>query len=276
LVDSSSSQENAEVIAARAAAVVEIVGAEAAQRLMRTPGQVEPVYELRLGDASVFWFEPLDGFQVVAQRGLGSLPLDGYAAPEELTASQLFAKLAPRDAVPAELRALDQRTLEMRPVYQKLQAAKGRYPTLHVAPIAPTDTDGALPSDASPAEVGSPGGENLGKVSSALTSARCVARQPCNVAADWSVVQLDVTATRTASHSDANFATGLACSINGTITYSGRYRTWFSWTNWWSLDIGTGTITGAFSRLANLDYDIETTLSNFQRGEVGAQCANGF
>jgi len=220
---------------------------------------------------------------VVAERGLGGLPFDLDPADRELSSSQLFAKLAPRAAVPAELQALDQRVLEMRPIYAKLQAAKDRYPDLHVAPMSPSETDGASlggsRESVPPAEPAArlPSEEKVGQVSSALTSAECVANKACHGAGTtWHIQHIEVTATRPARQDDVQFATGVGCSINGIITYSGRYRTWWSWTNWWELDLSTGQMTGAFSRLANVDFDIETKLSNFQTGDKGAECSSGF
>src|SRR4051812_11517996 len=174
------SAESAQVVSARAAALVKIVGADAAQRLMSKQGRVEAVYELKLGKASVTWYEPMEGFEVVAQRGSGSLPLDSDPTADGQTASELFAKLAPGAAVPEELRALDQRVVEMAPIYAKLQAAKGEYPELHTARFASPIADGASPLEANGDEaqrnesaVSVPGGENIAKATSALTSAEC-------------------------------------------------------------------------------------------------------
>lgn len=275
-VQDSVGSESADIVAARKAAVIDIVGAEAAERVMPKPGTLRPVYELESGDDTVFWLEPMEGFMVVGQRGSGVLPLDGETVRQQ-TASELFAKLAPGAVVPSELQALDRRVLEMQPVYAKLQAAKAQFPALHVAPVAPSDTDaiGGGMLTRTP-DIRDSNGETLGKLSAPLTSEQCVSQKPCTNAESWTVIQKEVTATRTASHSDANFATGLGCAISGLITYSGRYRTWWSWTNWWSLDLSAGQMTTVWSRLASTDFDIEAKLSNFQAGDVGAQCANGF
>ena len=273
-----SNPESPELAAARSAAVTATVGPEAAARVMPKQGALEPVYELGTADGGwVRWYEPMDGAVVVVQRGSGALPIAADAAIERMTASELFAALAPGVAIPSDLLALDRRSIEMQPVYAKLRAAKDRYPELHVPSVAATQVDVTPPSqsvDVAPRS-GRNGGEKVGTTSFALTSDECIALSPCTKPGTWSVVQRKVTAKRQASHQDTLLAVGSACSVSGLITYSARYRTWWSWTNWWSIDLDTGQRTLQWTRMAALDFDIQTTLSGFQSGEEGAQCLAG-
>jgi hypothetical protein len=272
-------RDDATQFARRFAAVSELVGEEAAKRVMVSADtQATPLYQLDLPNGnSVQWYEVLAGIPVAVEFGSSASGLTPDLKLRKLSATELFVALAPGVAPPAELVELDQRQREMAPIYRRLTAAAARYTDVALTPIESTlgePARNALPPSAQSSEQG------VAQQKLALTAEQCLSKSfacgafPLSMA--WRIEQRDRTADCTISRSDVLSVFGVGCCQTGQITYRVRYRTWFSWTTWFAYDMAAGQWVEPWYLPSDLlDFDFEGRLYNFQAGDKGSQCAAG-
>jgi hypothetical protein len=275
--DNAPERDDPQQFARRFAAVSEVVGEAAAKRVMTTADvQALPLYKLALPNGnSIEWYEILDGVAVAVESGSSASSIDPALKLRKMTATELFSALAPGSASPAELVQLDQRQLEMAPIYRSLQAAADRYSNVRLSPLHSTVAEAVKPelplSNLS-------AGEGVGQVQLGLSSAECFAQTiACSSSpVDWRVLQADRTANATINRSDTQSVVGIGCTQSGQVTYRVRYRTWFTWTTWFGYDVPAGAWVGPWHFFDNvLDFDFESRLYNFEAGDKASQCAAG-
>ncbi|MFZ5897548.1 MAG: hypothetical protein ACOY0T_41245 [Myxococcota bacterium] len=264
--------------ARRFAAVSEVVGEAAAQRVMVSADtQAEPLYQLALPNGNMMdWYEVLAGVPVAVEHGSNTSAIAPELRLKKLRPTELYAALAPGAELPTALVELDRRQLEMAPVYRQLMAAKERYGDVRLAPLQ--SSVGDVERQITPSEQVS--ADRVARSQSALTAQQCLDKSPaCSsnpISMKWRIIHADRTADSTISRSDVLSVFGVGCCQSGLITYRVRYRTWWSWTTWFSYDMPAGTwVEPWYLSTDLLDFDFEGKLYNFQAGDKGSQCAAG-
>jgi len=263
--------------AQRFAAVREVVGEDAAKRIMVTAErQAAPLYELVLSNGNrVEWYEILEGVAVAVESGSSPSSIDPELKLRKMSATELFSALAPEATPPLALVQLDRRHLEMAPIYRRLNAAADRYAAIALTPLQSTPSDSLVPQQ----PVGDLSSkESVGKVQLGLSSAECFNQTiACSThSVDWRVLQADRTSNSTISRSDTQSVVGIGCTQSGIVTYRMRHRTWFSWSTWFAHDVPAGFWVGPWHFYDNvLDFDLELRLYNFETGDRASQCAAG-
>ena len=118
-----------ELDATRFALIERAVGREMVERVITPVGHgSEPVYELTLAPGhTVGWYESSPGVAVLVEQGFigRDEPIRGL---EGLSLAEQFARFSPM-ALPPELDALQERSDEMRPVYEVLAAMRTTCPS---------------------------------------------------------------------------------------------------------------------------------------------------
>jgi hypothetical protein len=270
-------RDEATGFAQRFAAVREIVGEDAAKRIMVTADrQAVPLYELVLSNGnSVEWYEILEGVAVAVESGSSPSSIEPELKLRKTSATQLFSALAPKAAPPLALVELDRRHLEMAPIYRRLNAAADRYAAIALAPLQSTLSDSVRPQQPVDDLLST---ETVGKAQLGLSSTECFNQTiACSThSVDWRVLQADRTSNSTISRSDTQSVVGIGCTQSGIVTYRMRHRTWFTWSTWFAHDVPAGSWVGPWHFFDNvLDFDIELRLYNFDAGDQASQCAAG-
>jgi hypothetical protein len=267
--DDAPEADDPEDFARRFAAVSEIVGEDAARRVMANAAtRAVPVYSLALdANTTVDWYELVDGFVSVALVGSTKSELTKLDDYLDLPPSEIFVALAPDQDVPPVLRELDQRVVEMAPIYAKLAAAADAYTDVALPREPESDVD---------IEKSAPVPE-LGKLSSAMTSATCLNLTSCDDGGwNWAVIQQNRTSDAKILRYDVyRVVAGIGCALAGQLTYRVRYQEWFTWTTWFAYDLTVDQYVSWGNLNLNYDFDFEGRLYNFGAGASGTQCAQG-
>jgi hypothetical protein len=203
----------------------------------------------------------------------------------------LFLTLEPLEAVPRELMALEQRQLQMRPVYEALSQVQDLFPELQPTRLEGVvtadsrlelieakrqDSAGALPiANQRPAEHAA----EIGQVRAALTSDQCLAKANyCeDASADWIVVRQNITADTVFGEADQSRVWGVGCCLAGQISYAflysrgpGDVETWFDY------DLTAGQFVDHWSFDNNFrGFMFVVNMYNFTFGSLATQCAGG-
>lgn len=261
----------------RRALIAEIVGDEFAAKVLPESDQMRSVYSVDLpSGVTVEWLEPTAGRALVAVRGDLGTSFDFSIANRPLSAGELFKALAPEREVPTELTALDQRMVDMAPVYDQLEAARVAFPELETQPLL--EEPSALPGNTlqDPLSDG-----QFGVVSEALSVSDCLKLQNINVCQagageTWLVSYSDRTSDPPRIYrDDARVAKGFGCeAAGGRVNYRVRHKEWFSWTTRYQFDLSMSFV-GVWSFMLDNDFDFEAKLTNFVNGAHASHCAEG-
>ncbi|HEY8945486.1 MAG TPA: hypothetical protein VIM73_14555, partial [Polyangiaceae bacterium] len=133
-------RDEAHDFAARLAAVSEIVGEEAARRVVVSADtQAKPIHRLELANGnSIEWYEVLAGIPVAVESGYSTSSVGPELKLKKMSAGELYAALAPGVTVPSELVELDRREQELAPIYRRLAAAADDYRSVAFGPLEST------------------------------------------------------------------------------------------------------------------------------------------
>ncbi len=261
---------DAELEQARFSLIESAVGRDMAERVLTRLGNegTEPAYELALSDDhSVSWYEPRPGFVTVVETTNGGDELLEHL--QGMTLQEQYSFLAP-SPVPRVLTAMQARSDEMRPVYEKLGAMQSEVPEWLWARKPPEPSQAE--SDSAVLEQPQ---SSLGTLRSALTSQECVTAPACRGNNDFDHLLKDRTRDTTIAERDVSIGSGRGCSIRGTVNYRLDSRVWSDWTINFRVDLTAGQARTFFIHNTAWDFDFETYLREFRNNAVAAMCAVG-